>query len=124
MDLPIPGQRDSDRQRGDDFFNLEGAMIFVVQLPCGAACFDVASAEHHQVSYLVNGGFLLHWVSVPVHLFLGSFQSSSGLVVYRPHPVSVYRTGHFEQFVVWWVQCCRVESVIRIEGGYPVTDCN
>jgi len=99
-------------------------MIFVVQLPCRTARFDVMSAEHHQISYLVSGGFLSHRVSVPAHPFLYGFQSFSGLVMHRLHPVSVYRTSRVEWFMVWCVQSCRVKSIIHIEGHHPGTDCN
>ena len=53
VDLPLPEQREVDSERGDDFLNLKGAMIFVVQLFQGSARLDVALVEHYQVSYLI-----------------------------------------------------------------------
>jgi len=53
VDLPLPEQREVDSERGDDFLNLKGAMIFVVQLFQGSARLDVALVEYYQVSYLI-----------------------------------------------------------------------
>jgi len=50
--FPFAGERESYCERGDDFLDLEGTMILVIQLLLGSARFDVASAEHHQVPYL------------------------------------------------------------------------
>ena len=107
-------------ERGDDFLDLEGTMILVVQFLRGAACFDVSAAEHYQVSYSVCGGFLTPSVGIPPHSFLGCIETFSGFLVYH-HPVPVHCTSWVERFlVVRRVQGCWVESIIRIEGCYSV----
>ena len=75
VDLPLLRQREADGQWGHDFFDLEGTVILVVQLLQWSTRFDVASVEHHQVSYLVCWGFLSGWVRVPAHSFLHRLQT-------------------------------------------------
>jgi len=47
--FPFPREREADGERGNDLLDLEGAMIFVVQLFRGSARFDVAATKHYQV---------------------------------------------------------------------------
>ena len=53
VDLPLPRQREPNHEGENDFLNLKGTMVFVVQLLRWLACFDVSAAEHYQISYLV-----------------------------------------------------------------------
>ena len=68
--LPFLWECQADGERGDDFFDLEGTMIFVVHLPRGAAHLDIASVEHNQVPYLVYGGLFSTGVGVLAHPLL------------------------------------------------------
>ena len=77
VDLPFPGQCEADSQWGNDFLDLKGSMVLVVQFVRGAVRFDVASAEHHQVSYLVGRRFFPPGISVPAHPLLYLFQPLS-----------------------------------------------
>jgi len=47
VDLPFTGKREAYHEWRDDFLDLEGTMILVVQLLRGMACFDVAAIEHY-----------------------------------------------------------------------------
>jgi len=98
VDLPFPGQHEPDSQGGDDFLDLEGTMILVVQLLLGMARLDVVSIEHYQVSYLVCWGFLPRWVSVSAHSLLCIFQSLPRFVVHCVHPVGVNLARWIEGF--------------------------
>jgi len=93
MDLSFSGKRETDGQWGDDFLDLEGTMILVIQLLRGVARFDVAPIEHHQVSYLVCRGFLSRRIGVPAHSLLFIFQPFPGLFVHGLHPGSGRRFG-------------------------------
>jgi len=77
VDLPLPRQRETGGERRDDFLNLEGTMIFVVQFSRGSARFDIVSVEHNQISYLVCRRFLSVRVGVSAHSVLCSLQPSS-----------------------------------------------
>jgi len=70
VDLPFPRQREADGERGDDFLNLKGTVVFVVQFLRRAARPNVASAEHDQVSHLIGWRWLSAWVGVQSHSFL------------------------------------------------------
>ena len=98
VNLPFAGKREAYREWRDDFLDLEGTMIPVVQLLRGTACFDVVAVEHYQVSYLVCWGVFLGWVGVPAYLFLCFFQSFPGLVVYGMRPMHVDLAGWVEGF--------------------------
>jgi len=89
MDLPSPGQRELDTQGGDDFLDLEGTMILVVQFLRGVVRFDVAPVEHYQVSYLIWLGFLSRRVGVSAHSLLCIFQPFPGFVMHSVHPVGI-----------------------------------
>jgi len=89
VDLPFPGQCETDGQGGDNFLDLKGTMVLVVQFLREAACFDVALVEHYKVSYLVRRGFFSRRVGVSAHSLLRVFQPFSGLVVYGVHPVGI-----------------------------------
>jgi len=89
VDLPFPGQHEADGYWGDDFLDLEGTVILVVQFLRVAARFDVAPIEHHQVSYLVCRGFLSRWVGLSAHSLLCVFQPFPGFVVHGVHPVGI-----------------------------------
>ena len=54
VDLPLSRECESDREWRNDFFELEGDMILVVQLPRRSARLDVAPTKHYQVSYLIH----------------------------------------------------------------------
>jgi len=73
VDLPFPGEGESDSKGRDDSFHLKGAMVLVVQLPRGSARFDVASVEHHQVSDLVLQDLSALGVRVVTHSFVCCF---------------------------------------------------
>jgi len=122
VDLPIPRQREADSEWGDDFLNLEGTMILVVQLPQGAAGFNIPSAEHHQVSYLVCRGFLTVRVGVLAHSLLCGFQPLAGLVMHGVHPMRIDCAGRVERSSGSRVHGNRVESVVGVERGHPVAD--
>ena len=110
-----------DGHRGDDFLNWEGTMIFVVQLLRGAARLDIASAELYQVSYLICWRRFSACVCVSLHSLLGFFQSLSGHIVHRVHPVGVCRTSGVERFCRCWVHGCGVEAIVSVEWRNTVT---
>ena len=95
--FPLAGKRESYREWGDDFLDLEGTVILVIQFLRGPARFDVASAEHHQVPYLKCWGLLPHWVRISLHSFLCFFQPFSGFVVHGVHPMGVYFAGRIQR---------------------------
>ena len=121
MDLPLPGQREVNSEWGDDLLDLEGAMIFVVQFPRGAACFDIAAIKHYQVSYLVCQGFLSRRIGVLVHLLLRFFQSFLGFVVHSMHPVGVGFAGWVERPHRRRIPGCREEAIVGVEWGHTIT---
>jgi len=120
VDLPFPEQHEVDRQGGNDFLNLAGAMILVVQLLRRAARFDVAPIEHYQVSYLVSWRFLSYRVVILAHSLLCIFQPPLGLVVHSVHPVSVDLAHWVEGFCRCGVHGCRVEAVVSIKRGHTI----
>jgi len=95
--FPFVEKRESCRERGDDFLDLEGTVILVIQLLRGSTGFDVASAEHHQVPYLECWGFLPYWVCISPYSFLCFFQPFSRFVVHGVYPVGVYFAGRVER---------------------------
>jgi len=113
--LPFPWERETSGERRDEFFDLEGAMIFVVHLPRGATCLDIASVEHNQVPHLVCGGLLLTGVCVPAHLLLCRLETLSGLVVHGVHPVRIDLAGGVEDINRSRVRGVGIESVIGVE---------
>ena len=70
VDLPFPGQREFDGEWGDDFLDLEGAVVLVIQLLGGAPSLDVPTIEHYQVADLVCRRLLACGVCVPAHSIL------------------------------------------------------
>jgi len=125
VDLPFSRQREVDGEWGDDFLDLKGTLIFVVQLLCWVTHFDVAAVEHHQVSYLVCWGFFSYWVGVPAYSFLCRLQSFPGFLVYCLHPMPIDHAGWVEWFLaIGWVQRRWVESKVGIKRHYSVTDRN
>jgi len=122
VNLPLPRQCEADGQWGEDFLNLEGTMVFVIQFLQGTARFNVASAEHHQVPYLVCRRLLFVRVSVSAHPFLCCFQPIPGFVLYRLHAVGVYLTGRVQRFSGWWVDRCGVAPVVSVERRHPISD--
>ena len=62
-----------DGEWGDNFLNLEGTMVFMVQFFRGATRFDVAATEHYQVSYLMCWRFLSGRIGVLAHSLLCFF---------------------------------------------------
>jgi len=123
VDLPLPGQREVNSEWGDDLLDLEGAMIFVVQLLRWSARFDVASIEYYQVSHLVCWGFLSVWVGITSHSLLCIFQPLSGFIMHGVYPMSVYFAGQ-----VQGAYCCRVyghwvEAIVSVEWGHTVSCC-
>jgi len=122
--FPFAGERESYREWGDDFLDLEGTMILAIQLFQGSARFDVASAEHHQVPYLECWGFLPRWVCISPHSFLCLFQPFSGFVVYGVHPMGIYFAGWVERLCRRRVHGHWVKAVVGIEWGHPVSCCD
>ena len=121
VDFPFPGQREADGQGRNDFLDLEGAMILVVQLPRGAARFDVAPVEHYQVSYLVSRGFLSCRIGVSAHSLLCIFQSLPGLVVHGVHPVSLDLARWVDGFHCQGVHGRRGEAIVSVKRGHTIT---
>jgi len=113
--LPFPWEREGSGERRDEFFDLEGTMIFVVHLPRGATRLDVATVEHNQVPNLVCGGLLSLGVCVPAHSLLCRLETLSGLVVYGVHPVRVDLASGVENIDRRRVRGIGVESVIGVE---------
>jgi len=113
--LPFPWERKTSRERRDEFFDLEGPMIFVVHLPRRATRLDIASVEHNQVPYLVCGGLLAIGVCVPAHPLRCRLETLSGLVVHGVHPVRVDLAGGVEDIDRSRVRGVGVESVIGVE---------
>jgi len=113
--LPFPWERETSGKRRDEFFDLEGTMIFVVHLPRGVARLDVVSVEHDQVPNLVCGALLVTGVCVPVHPLLCCLETLSGLVVHGVHPVRVDLAGGVEDIDRSRVRGVGVESVIGVE---------
>jgi len=93
VNLPFPGQRESNCEGQDNVFHLEGAMIFVVQLPGGSAHLDIAPVEHHQVLDLVFRWLGAPGVRVAAHSFVCRFQPFGGSLVYHMHPVGIKFAG-------------------------------
>ena len=122
--FPLAGKRDSYRERGDDFLDLEGTVIFVIQLLRGSAHSDVAPAEHHPVPYLECWGFLPRWVRISPYSFLCFFQPFSGFVVHGVHPMGVYFAGRVERLRRRWVHGHRVKAVVSVEWGHTVSRCD
>ena len=120
VDLPFPGQCESDCEGRDDFFHLEGAMILVVQLSGGSARLDIASVEHHQVPDLVFRGFGALGVRVAAHSFVCHLQSFGGRLVYRVHPVGVELAGGVQGSRGGWVGRHGMESVVSVKRRHPI----
>ena len=124
VDFPFPGKCKTYRKWGNDFLNLEGAMILVVQLLRGSACSDVAPIVYDQGSHLICRGFFSGWVRVSVHSFLRGFQAFSGFLVYGLHPMRIDFAGQVQWFFCRWVDCSWVEPVIGIKQGHPIPYCD
>ena len=120
VDLPFPGQRETDSQGGDNFLDPEGTMILVVQLLRRPARFDVAPIEHYQVSYLVCRGFLPGRIRVLTYSFLCIFQPLPGLVVHGVHPVGVTLACWVEGFRSRGVHGFWVEAIVSVEQGHTI----
>jgi len=120
VDFPFPGQCEADGQWGDDFFDLKGTMVLVLQLLRGAACFDVAPVEHYQVSYLVSRGFLPRRVGVSLHSLLCVFQSFPGFVVYGVHPVGIDLACQVQGFRCRGVHGHWVAAVVGVKRRHTI----
>ena len=122
--FPFARKRESYRECGNNFLDLKGTVIFVIQLLRGSARFDVAPAEHYQVPYLECWGFLPCWVRISPHSFLCFFQPFSGFVVHGVHPMGVYFAGRVERLRQRRVHGHRVKAVVSVEWGHTVSCCD
>ena len=113
--LPFPWERETSGERRDEFFDLEGTMIFVVHFPRGATHLDIASIEHDQVPYLVYGGLLATGVYVLAHPLLCRLETPSGLIVHGVHPVRIDLAGRVERIFHCRVGSRGVESVVGVK---------
>ena len=121
VDFPFLRECEVDSQQGNDFLNLEGVMIFMIQLPQQSARFNVTSIEHHQVSYLVCWGFLSRWIGVSAYSLLCFFQALPRLVVHCVHPVCIHLAAWVERFHQRRVYSYRIEAIVSIEWRHTVS---
>ena len=123
MDLPLSGQCEADGQWGNAFLDLEGTMIFVVQLLRWSARFDVTAVEHYQVSYLICWGFCSGRVGIAAHSFLGFLEPFSEFVMYGVHPVGVYLARWVEGLGRRWAHGYWVKAIVSIEWRHTISRC-
>jgi len=123
VNFPLSEKCEIYHKWGDDFLNLEGAMILVVQLLRWSVSFDFVSAEYNQVSYLVYQRFLSGWICVSVYSFFCYFQTFPRLVMYGVYPIYIDPAGEVQWFSGRWVDGHRVESIISVEREHSISYC-
>ena len=115
VDLPFSWECKADGERREEFFDLEGTMIFVVHLSRRATRLGVSSVKHNQLPNLVCGGLLSTGVGIPAHSLLCRLESFSGVIVHNVHPVCIDLAGGVENIDRHGVRGVGVESVVGIE---------
>src|SRR3981081_3990819 len=86
---PFGWEGEPDGRRRDNFFDLEGTVVFVVQLPRGSLCFNMATVEHYEVSDLVSWGWCSGFIGVFDHPFFGCFEGLQVVLKGVFHPMSI-----------------------------------
>jgi hypothetical protein len=122
MYLPFPWKRKFDSKWGNGFFDLEGAMIFVVHLLRWSARLNFPTVQHYQISNLISWLFPSVWVYVPAHSLLCLLEHLSGPFVHGVYPLRVNLAGGVEKICRSGVCRRRVESVISHPGIPRVTN--